>query len=290
MKYAQLFTPEGLVMQDDKGNKETFGYIEPVAESSAIGFLQTEVNGRGAVTAAALSLMVQILDHPRFDGYSGKVAIGERMPKELKAAIREQEEAHLKPLFYAFWDGKNKAKAKAAEKEPKHVYHGEKAIAWDGFISSLREGGIYGNVKSYSMQYLGYFGRLPCFYDEEGHANKGKLLATSAIAKMIANAKTDIAPKQDEGIAGEVKAIALRLRDRNEKTKIGAVADGVAYLKDMLAVFEQLLREEAEAAQATHAAKTTGDVSKVAQAAVSKAKAPKAVKTPKSKAEEPALI
>lgn len=289
MKYAQLFTENALVMQDDKGNKETFAYVGAVADSNAIASLQTEVNGRGAVTAAALSLMVQILDHPRFDGYSGKVEIGAKMPKEFKAAIREQEEATLKPLFYAFYDAKHAKQAKLAEKDAKHEYHGAKAIAWDGFIGALREGGIYGNVKSYSMQYMGYFGKLPCVYDD-GQPDKSKLLATSAMMKMIANAKTDLVPKADEGIAGELKALAQRLADRNEKTTLGATADALLALRAMLATFEGLQREESEAALATYEAKNVGHVTATYQDVLGKARKAPAKASTKGKAVEPALV
>ena len=244
MKYSQLFGADALVMADAKGNKETFAYVAPVKEGQAIQALQTEVQGRGSVTAASLSLICTIFDHPRFDGYSGKIAIGERMPKELKAAIREREEAVLLPLFSDYYDAKNKADAKAAATNPKHPYHGSKALAWDQFIGALREGGIYGNVKSYAMQYMAYFGMLPCVYTE-GKPDNSRYQPDSPLANLTANAKTD-KTSEDDGIAGTLVTLASEVANRNEKTAMGDTITAIAALKAMLAKYEELAREEAE--------------------------------------------
>lgn len=286
MKYSQLFGADALVMADAKGNKETFQYVQPVKEGQAVQALQTEVQGRGVVTAASLSLICTIFDHPRFDGYSGKIPIGERMPKELKAAIREREEAVLMPLFSDYYDAKNKADAKAAATNPKHPYHGSKALAWDQFIGALREGGIYGNVKSYAMQYLAYFGMLPCVY-AEGKPDKSRLLAVSAMAKLIANAKTD-KKGEDEGIAGKLVALASEVANRNEKTTMGDTISAIAALKAMLATFEGLAREEAQRLTEQVGLRPNPDVSEQGHAVVTKAKRQRKAK--EEKADAAALV
>lgn len=265
MKYAQDFTETGLVMVDNKGNKESFAYVAAIPETDAIGALQVEMRQRGDVTAAALSLMVQILDNPRFDTYKGKTPMGEKHPKELKAAIREEEEKHLKPLFMAAFMKKSKKADAAAQ-----------GAAWDSFIGELRAGGIYGNVKSRATQYLGYFGKLPCVYDAEGHADKSKLLAVSAMDKLIANAKTDLPTKAEGGISDELVKLAADLS--TDKAKPGQATTALAALKAMIVKYEALQQQEAEAAQRKHELTKVGDVSKVAADAVKKASKPRRVK------------
>jgi hypothetical protein len=288
MKYAQLFTDAGLVMRDSKGNNETFAYVGKVADNEAIAALQSEVNQRGTVSAGALSLMVSIFDHPRMDGYKGAVKMGDRIPKELKAAMREQEEATLKPLFYAYMNAKNPADAKAAETDAKHPYIGSRAIQWDLFIGALREGGVYGNVKSYSMQYFAYFGMLPCVYTE-GNPDKARLLSVSAMAKLIANAKTDLVKPEDAGIAGELEMLRLKLEGRNDKTVTGSPATAIHALREMLKFFEEQAETSAEKATEALTGGKAPDVAKMADAAVRQAKQTR-TKGSKNKPQEKAIV
>lgn len=282
MKYAQDFSAKALIMQDDKGNKVQFEYLSPVTEQQAITTLRKEITGRGDTTASALSLMVQILDNPRFAAYAGKIEMGHKMDPKFKAAIREQEEAHLKPLFFA--------------QLAKKMDDAAKSEAWDAFIGELRTGGIYGNVKSYSTQYLGYFGKLPCVYDADGHPDKGRLLAVSAMSKLIANAKTDLPTKQSEGLSGELVKLAGELANRTEKTKIGGIPSAIAACKAMLVIFEGLQREEAARATENNSGAVHKDVARLADVALKQAQKanPQAVivkgNKAKGKNQEPATV
>jgi hypothetical protein len=274
MKYTSDFADNALIMADDKGNKTSFEYIGAVPEPEAIGTLLQEMKGRGNVTAAALSLMVQIMDNPRLGTYAGKIPMGEKMDAKFKSAIREEEEAHLKPLFIASYDAKHKAQAKAASTDPVNPYHAQRLSAWDTFIGDLRKGGIYGNVKSTSTQYLGYFGKLPCVYDGE-HPDKARLLAVSAMQKLIANAKADATDRVERTVANDLVKLSSELQNRNDKTKLGSPATAIAALKAMLATFEGLQQEEAERATENNSGAVHKDVSRLSEAAIKQAQAPK---------------
>lgn len=271
MKYATLFNSDALILRDSSGNNIPFNYVGQVSDSDAIQALQTDVQSRGSVTAGALSLMLTIFDHPRMDGYKGTTPIGDRMTKEIKGAIREREEYVLKPLFFGYLDAKNPDDAKAAETDVKHPYIGARAIQWDLFIGALREGGVYGNVKSYTMQYFAYFGKLPCVYDGD-NPDKTRMLSVAAMAKLIANAKTDKVKPADMGFAGELADIAKRLKERGEKAVIGDNATALHALRELLAFFEG--RTETAAVKATEALAggTAPDVAKMAEAATRQAK------------------
>ena len=224
--YVQSVSDKAVLFTDDKGNTETFDLIVPMAKNEIVGTLSKEITGRGDVTRACLTVMLEMLDSPRVDTYRGQTATGGKVPKELKKAVEEMEVSTFQPMFYAYWDAKNKA-PDAMDSTKSMAHMGRRAAQWDTFIGAQRDGGLYGNVKTYSLQYFAYFGKLPCVYDGD-KPQKEKLMPTSAMAKAIAIAKAaNITP----GLTG----IAKMLQEVKDALQKGTVTDADAQASFILA-------------------------------------------------------
>jgi hypothetical protein len=273
MKYAQSFDKDALRIKDDKGNASAFAYVKPISEQQAIDSLRSEQNAAKVASVGALSLLCHILDDKRLDGYRGKIALGEKLPAELKTAVRELEVSYLQPLFFAYYDEKN-----AADKE-KADYIAARAMQWDEFIGHQRANGSWSNAKSYATQYLAYFGKLPCAYNKANKPMKDKMLPVAALAKLIANAKTDLEKPKDAGIAGELLTLASTLRNRTDKTILGDCPTAIASLKAMLELYEAVYSEELERMTAATGGAVHPDIAKMADEATKQAKRVKGAKS-----------
>lgn len=202
-KYVQSLSATAVLFTDDKGNTDTFELVAPMEKNDIVQTLSKEIAGRGDVTRGCLTVMLEMLDNPRFDTYKGQTTTGGKIPKELKTALSEQEVSTFQPMFYAYWDAKNPA-PDDMDSAKLMAHNARRAGQWDTFISAQRDGGLYGNVKTYSLQYFAYFGFLPCVY-VEGKADKTRLMPISAMAKAIAIAK---AANVQPGLTGIVKMLA----------------------------------------------------------------------------------
>ena len=255
-KYAVAFSNEFTVFTDNKGKVEKFDNLHAVSESDAITSLKREGEARINATAGALSIIVNMFDSPRLDSYRGKTPANEKLPKEAKDARREMEGEYLKPLFIASIKGNSPEATKHAQ--------------WDKFIGLHRAGGVWSLMNSIALQYWCIVGQLPCVY-VAGKPQKDQLLSKQAMEKIIANLRA-AEDTTDRGIAGKLADLNDELEHRSDKTHLGNAGLAVAALKNMLATYEGLLREESEAAMIKHSLTVTGDLSKQADAVSSKAK------------------
>jgi len=246
------YTDDKIVFIDAKGKSEAFEMFEDMPESEAIRALSAELKASHSASKGAISLLVHILDNPRLDAYRGTTPANEAVPNELKAAIREIETEFLKPLFCQPHIDKG-AKPHTVEK------------LWQEYMSGLKAGGSYAVAKSEATKYFSYCGKTPKVSDN------GLLLSVAAIKKLVINAKEGLQPKEKPSIADKLITLSGELKDRTENTIVGSAASAIAALKSMIALYEDIMLADMEAAQETHALKTTGDVASAAKAITDKA-------------------
>jgi hypothetical protein len=255
-----------IVFLNTKTNKaEKLPLLQPMPDDEAIHALTRENKARESGSRASVSLLATFLNHPRFDGYKGQTPIGDLLPKELKEAMREHEAECMKPIFCGMQEHKGAKPATVARQ-------------WDEYIGALRAGSSYAVAKGKVLAYFAHCGKLPV-------ADNGLLLSVAAIDKLLAIAREDAQAPEQQGIAGKLVKLSAELENRTESTKLGSPATAIAALKSMLATYEGLLREDAEAAQRIHEVKTPGDVAQAAAVVVGKAQRVKA-----QKKDEPALM
>jgi hypothetical protein len=238
------------------GKADPIALIDPMTSGDAVRALQRENSARESGSRAAVSLLTEILKNPRFDGYRGVTPIHESIPKELKDAMREAEGEYMKPLFVAAHEEKGAKPATVAK-------------LWDEYIGALRAGSSYAVAKGKVLAFYAHLGRLPV-------TDNGKLLSVAAIDKLLAMAKEDAQKPTAQGIAGKLVSLASQVRERTEKTEMGDPSEAIHALREMLATFEGLQREANEAALVAYEARTTGDVTAQASAAIAAAAAPAA--------------
>ena len=273
-KYVQSLSATAVLFTDDKGNTESFDLISPMPKNEIVGTLSKEIAGRGDVTRGCLTVMLEMLDNPRFDAYKGQVTTGGKIPKELKTALTETEVSTFQPMFYAYWDTKNKA-PDLMDSAKTMAHNARRAAQWDTFISAQRDGGLYGNVKTYSLQYFAYFGLLPCVYTE-GKPKKEHLLPVSAMAKAIAIAK---AANVQPGLTG----IAKMLDEVKQALDVGTITESdikasyplsVEITSILKGLIDKLAEDATAKAQNVPPTATDGSVSEVMTEALGKAKRP----------------
>lgn len=233
------------------GKADKLALLDHMEQGEAVAALARENKARESGSRAAVSLLADMLDNPRFDGYKGQTPIGENIPADLKSAMREHEGEVLKPIFCKTHENKGAKPATVAK-------------LWDEYIGALRAGSSYAVAKGKVLAYFAYCGKLPV-------ADNGKLLSVAAIDKLLAIAKESAAKPEETGIAGKLVKLSEEIENRTESTKLGDPATAIAALKSMLATYEGIMRENAEAAQRIHEAKTPGDVGKAAAAIIQQA-------------------
>lgn len=213
------------------GKADPLPFIDKMEESEAVGALEKENRARESGSRAAVSLLAVILDNPRFDAYKGATPIGESIPKELKAAMREAEGEFMKPLFMARHEGKGAKPATVAK-------------LWDDFIGALREGSSYAVAKGKVLAYFAHLGKLPVCLDANG---KERLLSVSAIDKLLLNAKSG-AKKESGGIAQKLLELAEKIQNHDGDTwdVLGDTATGIAALEAMLSTYRMVHADQIE--------------------------------------------
>lgn len=218
-----------LLFTDAKGKTQALDTIDGQKPETAINTVFDAAKRQDSVTGACLSLIIQILDNPRFDEFKGKGDIEKPTSKLLKEAFAEGIIGTMKPLFM----------------EHCTIPAGEnKESAWTETISKLKSGGNWSSIQSTALRYFNVVGKLPCAYDG-ANPHKAKVLPVNVMQKVLSNLS---APTPHTGIAGRLIEIALEVEKHNEKTEWGDIPGGIASLKSMLAVFEGLHREALERA------------------------------------------
>lgn len=197
-----------------EAEKELF--IVPMDDEKAVEALRTEVGQRGNVTRAALSAIIKVLQDPGLDSYKGQGDInapeGAKLPKEMKEGVRAAERAHFI-----------------------HAYKDIKKL--DGFLSGLREAGIYATVKGVCLKYFWFAGKLPCSYNDDGTPDTGKLLSVSAMQKLLANMVED-KPKADDSIAARLGSLLTEFTESEDLDE-----NAMQIILARLGVFTQEVKE-----------------------------------------------
>ncbi len=250
-KVNVTITEDKVTFTDSKGKTESLELFEGMPDLEAIRAIVGEQKAAQSASKAAVSLLAHILDNPRLDSYRGKTGPLEAVPNELKAAIRDIETEYLKPIF----------------SQP-HIDKGAKPATiermWQEYAGGLKSGGSYAVAKSFVTMYFAYSGHLPV-------APGGKLFTVAALKKMVAALK-DAEPKADKPtLADKLFTISGELEARTENTELGDPAGAIASLKAMLAIYEELQKDNADAAMVAHASKAVGDVTSIAANAVAQA-------------------
>lgn len=208
----------GVVFINDKGKAETVAYEHPLEPDKALSALRSEINARHNVTRAALTMLVAILGRERVAGYMGKGKLGETggIPNEAKSALRDAEGEHFKPMF-------------------------DKVEKMDSFLVGLRDQGPYAVTKGVCLKYFYYMGKLPCAYNDDGTPDTSRLLAVSAMQKIMRNAEPEHDPKTYGDKVDELRqAFEKDCEDaKDNATDINLVSGLIARLNQFLEVATQ---------------------------------------------------
>lgn len=227
-KYSFSFEDSRVVIVNDATNKvdDKLELIEKVDHLSAFKTLTQGRKADAKASDVAISLLADVLSHPRLDGYKGQTPINEPVPNLLKSAVREIELEIFKPEFTANLVAKGQTQTQAD-------------MAWDKFKGDELNTGSYSNAKSHAVKMYAYMGQLPL-------APNGKLLPLHAIKRMLETFMQSKETPENEGIAGKLVKLASDIDKRTEKTDLGDFVTAIAALKSMLATYEGLYREQVE--------------------------------------------
>lgn len=258
-KFDVVIGQEQIVFVDSKGKADKLDLFDAMDDSEAVRAIAAEQKAGLSASKGAVSLLTRLLNNPRLDGYKGQTPINEAVPAELKAAIREIETEYLKPIFCKPHADKG-AKPATIEK------------LWQEYASGLKAGGSYAVAKSFVTMYFAHCGKLPT-NDGLAIGTGSKLLTVAALKKLIENAKSDIAKPEKATFSSKLVQLSseLQTRDAEDNADLGNVGAAIHALREMLATFEGLQREESEAALVTYEAKNVGDIAAQSQAIVAKA-------------------
>jgi hypothetical protein len=217
------FSDSQIIITDDKNKSEKLDLLEIIDDSEAIFAIRKEQKAGSKASVGALSLLVHMLDNPRFDAYKGTTPVGEKITPEFRGALRDIEIEYMKPIFCA--DLQNKGNSAATiEKQ------------WQEYSLGLRQG-TYAMVKSYVSKFFCHLGKLPL-------ADNGKLLPINAIKQILANAET---PKESAGLAGRIVAILTELETKGDKVDMGDLPTALAALHRLTQYYQHAENEAAEA-------------------------------------------
>ena len=227
-KYSFSYDDQRIVITDDSTNKikDKLTLLEHVDHAHAFKVLTQGRKADAKASDVAISLLCDVLDNPRLDGYKGATPANESVPNVLKSALREIEVETFKPEFMDALIAKGATPTQAETQ-------------WQEFKNNELNTGSYSNVKSHVVKMFAYMGQLP-------KAPNGKLLPLHAIKRMIETFMQSKEAPENEGISQRLVSIALALSKRTEDTKIGDLPSAIAALKSMLNTFEGLYREQLE--------------------------------------------
>lgn len=240
------FTENQVIIVDEKNIADKIALLDMASDVDAIRFIRKEQDAGKNASVGALTLLVHMLDHERFDAYKGQTPVGEKITPEFRGALRDIEIEYMKPIFVKDLTDKGNKPA-TIEK------------MWQEYSANLRTG-TYALCKSYVSKMFCHLGKLP-------KTDNGKLIPINVIKEMLNQVKK--AHTEKTGIAGKLVTISGDIEARTEKTDLGDYATAIAALKSMLATYEGLYREQAE--QLTMLHQTNGDISAMASSVVAKA-------------------
>ena len=242
------YAADRIVFTDDKGQSEVIFTETPDTADVAIRVLKKDIEARSPASRAALSVLLQVLNNPRLDGYRGKTPMNEKIPAVFKSALREAEDDYLKPKFFDAMKGNDS----------------QKQVAWDNFIKGVREPGSYANARSVAIKFFAQLGMLPCIY-ENGSPDMSRLLPVSAMLKLLANAKAQN-PAETDGIVQDIVKVETRVDNEHAMMTLDEVEASIRAASALMLKLEALRFELNE--QATeHAQNIMQTAVAVAQAA-----------------------
>lgn len=209
-KYEISQNDEALIFTPDKGPAERMEFLPMVSIHDAIKIGRQEVQARGKQTAAAMSIIVEVLSSTRMMAHIGGTALGESISPEIKDKMREIEDDLLKADFLA-----SLPQSLSAEK---------RADEWTKYSREyLRSAGTYANCRSVSLKYFTQIGRLPVAHDANGTPDRGRILPVSAMQKIL-SIETQKAhandPEKDKSLAGKVADILKAMMDKKDDLTI----------------------------------------------------------------------
>jgi hypothetical protein len=209
--------------------------------TAALACVNREFTQRESVAQSTVSLMLAMLDDPKFSGWAACVGPFDNVPSELKEAVRDAEVVNYKPDFI-----------KALKKPGDDGGEGQ----WQAFRADLRKGGSYAQAKGKILQYFAVTGELPCLY-VEGMPQKDKQYTVACIEKMLAQLKADAVKPASDSIAFKIMQLAAIVDKRTTDKKGNPTviltdgeygnASAIAALKALLATFEGEYRLEIDA-------------------------------------------
>ena len=250
-KYSVVFDDTGVALKATDGKAKPFNeaFVSGVDLVTAMGTTKQEIQGRGELTRSMLSILVQVLQSPRIDGYRGKISLDSGLDASYKELMRQAENDTLEPVFNASLDAKNQADLEKPE------YKISRTAQWSKYIQDLRAGGMYARAKATASLYMGYFGKLPCAYNADGTPDTARLIGVTAMEKIIANAKTDLAKVENDGFSKRLVDLLADVKAKTQKSHIGNIATALAALSELETLFRKLQVEAADHALSENQAK-----------------------------------
>lgn len=223
-----------IIITDDATNKvrDKLTLIDHVDHAHAFKVLTQGRKADAKASDVAISLLRDVLDNPRLDGYKGATPANESVPNVLKSALREIEVETFKPEFMDALIQKGQTPTQAETQ-------------WQEFKNNELNTGSYSNAKSHVIKLFAYMGQLPV-------APNGKLLPLHAIKRMLETFLQAKENADNDGISARLVTLASTLDKRTETTKLGDYPTAIAALKSMLATFEGLYREQLESITQLH--------------------------------------
>jgi hypothetical protein len=267
-KYSVVFDDNGVALKATDGKAKPFNdvFVTGVSLNDAMLTTKQEIQGRGELTRSMLSILIQVLQSSRIDGYRGKIALDSGLDASYKDLMRQAENDTLEPVFNAALDSKN------TDDIDKPEYKISRTAQWSKYIQDLRAGGMYARAKATASLYMGYFGKLPCAYNADGTPDTMRLIGVTAMEKIIANAKTDLAKQENDGFSKRLVDLLTDMKAKTQKSHVGNVATALASLAELETLFRSIQKEDQDKALAAHQAKADAEA-KVKNDADNKARA-----------------
>lgn len=227
-KYSFSYDDSRIVITDDSTNKikDKLTLLDHVDHAHAFKVLTQGRKADAKASDVAISLLCDVMNNPRLDGYKGQTPVNESVPNVLKSALREIEVETFKPEFMDALIAKGQTPTQAETQ-------------WQEFKNNELNTGSYSNAKSHVIKMFAYMGQLPI-------APNGKLLPLHAIKRMLETFMQSKEAPDNDGISQRLVALASVLDKRTETTKLGDFPSAIAALKSMLSTFEGLYREQLE--------------------------------------------
>lgn len=240
------YTNTDVVFTNEKGASVKADIFDAMNPVESVRALSKEMHAATSASKAAVSLMRVILDQPRFDLYKGATPWNERIPVELKSAMRTAEDEYIKPVFFeahgnpsphaGTHDKDLSTEQRAERKKYSHV-----SGLFDTYMKNLRAGGSYAVARGVVLDWYAKAAELP-------EAPNGKLYSVAALKKLIEiQRKENAVEAEDTGISGKLLTLAgdIAKHTGDDWTMLGDLATGMAALQSMLDKYREVYAERA---------------------------------------------